>query len=325
MWNVRRGVAGVLLAWLTLALPCQGEEQQAADLLRRFDADADGKLDRAELEQALAVPASAVATPATPKLAFLRVSKNKRNVPESLETAIVTFKSADGRIQVDLVGAVHIADKGYYEALNREFAQYDHVLYELVAPEGTRIPQGGRPAEHPVGQVQTALKSMLDLSFQLDEIDYTVPRLVHADLSPDEFAQSMAARGESVWQILLRAIGQASAQAQSGSDVDDTDILFALFAPDRSLRLKRVLATQFQDLERQMSVFSGPDGSTLITERNKRALQVLHKQLAAGDDRLAIFYGAGHMADMAERLQREFGLEPTSTRWLVAWNLADGR
>ena len=35
---------------------------------------------------------------------------------------------------VDLVAAVHIAEKSYYEQLNREFEGYDAVLYELGGP-----------------------------------------------------------------------------------------------------------------------------------------------------------------------------------------------
>ena len=65
----------------------------------------------------------------------------------------------------------------------------------------------------------------------------------------------------------------------------------------------------------------GPDGSTLISERNKVALKVFRKQLAAGKRKIAIFYGAGHMSDFQRRLRQQFGLAPVSTRWLVAWNM----
>jgi len=66
---------------------------------------------------------------------------------------------------------------------------------------------------------------------------------------------------------------------------------------------------------------SGPDGSTLITERNKRALDVLRQQQAAGEPKIGIFYGAGHLADMHERLIEDFGLQPIGTVWLEAWDL----
>jgi hypothetical protein len=133
----------------------------------------------------------------------------------------------------------------------------------------------------------------------------------------------MERRGESFLQILFRAIGQASAQAGQGPS--DAEVLMALFAPDRPLRLKRILAEQFEDLEKQMEIFAGPDGSTLITERNKRAIEVLQQQIASGNDHLAIFYGAGHMQDMAERLQRELQMIPGQTRWVTAWDLSGSK
>ena len=64
----------------------------------------------------------------------------------ALQTAIVRFAPKDGTQQsptVDLVAAIHVADKSYYEKLNARFETYDVVLYELVAPEGTRVPKEG--------------------------------------------------------------------------------------------------------------------------------------------------------------------------------------
>jgi hypothetical protein len=60
----------------------------------------------------------------------------------------------------------------------------------------------------------------------------------------------------------------------------------------------------------------------IITERNKMALKVLKEQLAAGKKNLGIFYGAGHLNDMDERLRKDFGLTPVSITWMTAWNLA---
>jgi hypothetical protein len=88
--------------------------------------------------------------------------------------------------------------------------------------------------------------------------------------------------------------------------------------------MKRVLAEQFEDLEGSLTAISGPEGSTLISERNKVALAVLRKQIGAGKRKLAIFYGAGHMFDFEERLHDDFGLAPVSTRWLTAWDLKGG-
>jgi hypothetical protein len=98
-------------------------------------------------------------------------------------------------------------------------------------------------------------------------------------------------------------------------------LLMALFAKDRELRLKRILAEQFQDLEGSIAALEGPNGSTIISERNKRALEVLQKQIKAGKRRIGIFYGAGHLPGMERRLIDDFGLERAGVEWVEAWNL----
>lgn len=257
---------------------------------------------------------------------FVRLVRDDEGSPVALEAAIVHCAPRDrGKTgpTVDLVSAVHVAEKGYYEDLNRLFAKYDAVLFELVAPAGTQIPQRGiRPAGSPVSMLQNAMTDVMELQFQLEGIDYTADNFVHADMSPDQFAESMRRRGESMLQVFLRMLGYAMArQTQDAGGGSDFRLLLALFDKNRSLAIKRVLAEQFEDLEGSLNAIEGPDGSTLISERNKVALGVLREQIAAGKQKLAIFYGAGHMSDFEQRLGDDFGLVPVRTQWLIAWNL----
>ncbi|HVX14380.1 MAG TPA: hypothetical protein VHC22_24550 [Pirellulales bacterium] len=254
---------------------------------------------------------------------YIRLVRDDNRKPLELQTAIVRFVSADEsrpQLSVDLIAAVHVGEKSYYERLNEQFADYDALLYELVAPEGTRVPKGGVKSNHPVSRLQTAMKDLLALDFQLDHVDYQSKNFVHADMSPETFSKSMNDRGESIWALLFRMLGQSLAEESKGGSVDG-ELLLALFDKNRALALKRVLAVQFEDLEGAMSAFNGPDGSTLITERNKRALEVLGKEIAAGKKHLAIFYGAGHMPDMAKRLMADFNLRPAREEWVTAWDL----
>ena len=52
-----------------------------------------------------------------------------------MEVAVIQMKNAKTGEQVDLIGAVHIGDKAYYEELNKIFKGYDRVLYEMVKPK----------------------------------------------------------------------------------------------------------------------------------------------------------------------------------------------
>ncbi len=260
------------------------------------------------------------------KTQFLRIAEDDDGEMLAMQTAIVRYRgtNADGeRVTVDLVAAIHIAERSYYEKLNRKFDRYDVVLYELVAPEGTRVPKDGGSNSSVVGMLQRGMQGLLGLEHQLSHVDYQQDNFVHADMSPEEFAQSMRAKGENLWVLLFRMLGQSIAQQAKRGDrggSSDMDLIRALFDRNRSLALKRVMADQFQDLEAMTLVFEGPDGSTIITERNKVALEVLDEQIAEGNRRLAIFYGAGHMPDMEERL-KDMGFRRKRQRWLTAWDL----
>jgi hypothetical protein len=260
---------------------------------------------------------------------FLRVVRDEHKVPQSLETSVVRYVGKEGKyagVTVDLVGAVHIGEKSYYEALNKRFATYDVLLYELVAEKGTKIPKGGgkRRSYHPLGLMQEGMTEVLGLVHQLRHVDYTKKNFVHADMTPDEFDKRMDERGESWMSMMFKMMGQNLAmQAQRTDENPEMEMLLAFFDPNKELKLKRALAKQFENMEQMMEMFEGKDGSTIITERNKAALKVLEAQLKAGKRNVGIFYGAGHLPDMDERLRKEFGLERKPPEWLTAWEMRD--
>lgn len=260
---------------------------------------------------------------------WVRVNKDDQDTPLAMQTAIVRYRStpADGKpaVEVDLIGAVHVGDTSYYDKLNKRFEQYDAVLYELVAPEGTIIEPGTKASNrHALGAMQNGMKSMLELEHQLEKVDYTKKNFVHADMSPDEFFDSMKNREESFLKMYFRMMGQSiahqNAMAAEGA-TPDIDLMEALFAKDRPRRLKIAMAGQLAEMESLLTAFGGEEGSTLITERNKAALEVLREQIDAGKTKLGIFYGAGHLDDMGKRLQADFGLQPVELTWLDAWDL----
>ena len=255
---------------------------------------------------------------------YIRVRRDGKR-PIAMDVAIVRFQSPKRPgVIVDLVGVVHIADKAYYQNLNKRFRKYDAVLYELVAPTGVKIPKGGLRNRPPsfLSSMQKGMKRILNLSFQLEVIDYSRPNFIHADMTPTEFARSMNRKGESFFKMFMKMMSQAMKQQASGKNqVSDLDLLIALLSPNRSLRLKRIMAQQFEGMESALSAINGPDGSTIITERNKKALSVLKKQLKTKRKTFAIFYGAGHLSDMEERMVKEFGFKRTGIEWLEAWSL----
>ncbi|MGI9177502.1 MAG: hypothetical protein ACR2IT_06560, partial [Pirellulales bacterium] len=163
-------------------------------------------------------------------LEFLRLVRDDEKAPVSLDTAIVEYQGVAARagrretLQVDLVAAVHVGGAGYYETLDRLFADYDAVLYELVAPPNARVPKPGRKPAGAIGSAQQSLKSALGLEFQLESIDYTADNFVHADLSPKEFDAAMARRGESWWSMFMKLMRESMARADRGSGGGDVGV-----------------------------------------------------------------------------------------------------
>ena len=70
--------------------------------------------------------------------------------------------------------------------------------------------------------IQKAMKDVLELDFQLQMIDYTRPNMIHADMSPAQFAESMNKRGESMLSMFIRmmiaAMNQQDSQETAASD-----------------------------------------------------------------------------------------------------------
>ena len=255
---------------------------------------------------------------------FLRVRNDAKQKPLAMETAIVRYSGTDAQGQpviVDLIGVVHIGEKDYYEELNERFQEYDALLYELVAPEGPRVPQGGVQSDgSPVSGLQNGMKEMLGLEFQLDHIDYHQDNFVHADMSPDEFVESMNKNDESFAKMFFKMLGSSMAQ-QGRTNAGEADLLAAMFSDDREIRMRRSMAKQMQSADAAMTVFSGREGSTIIHHRNGKCFEILDREISAGKRRLGVFYGAGHLPDMEDRLLAKGFKKDGETTWLVAWKL----
>lgn len=251
---------------------------------------------------------------------FMRLAEDAEGDPQSLQVALAHYRDKQGRT-LHLVGAIHVADRSYFKDLQRRFDDYDVVLYELVGdPDG----KGERPAGtglNLVGLLQGGMKDALGLAFQLEEIDYDRPNFVHADMTATEFSDSMTSRNES-WMGTFMQMWAASTVTQDAAK-QQAQMLRVLFASDRQLALKRMMAESMIDQARVMEVLADEDGSVLITERNRKALSVLGDELDDGARNLALFYGAGHLPDFHRRLGDDFGFELQNIEWLDAWNLGD--
>ena len=295
-----------------------------------------------------AADAPAAKLAAAAKRDYVRyVGDDKRG---TLQTAIVTMKKGD--VQVELVGAVHVADPAYYAALTRLFAGYEELLFELVDGQTMKRDLEGKPklaskkappaplkqGEFPPDEDEPAaeknrspafkiisammhgLGSYFHFQHQIEGIDYHSKNFVHADVSMDEFVRLQADKGESCIDLMRKAI---EAQLEVGTDrkaePKGSQLLLALLGDSSGLKvaMARQLASA-GDIVSEMEKHDG--GTVIITERNRKALEIFDRRVAAGRRNLGIFYGAAHLSEMEKDLEKR-GYRRTGERWLTAWDV----
>ncbi len=268
---------------------------------------------------------------------MMRIQGMEEGAAGVLEVPLVRYEGTDGSVKgvrLDYIGAVHIADESYYRDLNRRFKDYEGVLYELVA-NPTRIKDlNSKTASSGLGWFQKRLSDLLGLSFQLEFIDYQAPNFIHADLSPAQLQAAMHARGENVFDLLLKMLTvtmdpsfrRKAKEIESSSDSLQglSPLLILLRGPTvrERLTLKRFMARGMLESESFIKMMEGDQGLALIHDRNKAVIEVLRREVAAGKKNLAIFYGAGHLADLHTRLTTELGFGMKKVEWLPAWTIS---
>ena len=259
---------------------------------------------------------------------FARVAHDDAGQPMALQVAIARYTSrmAGALVTVDLVGAVHVGDRGYYAELNQRFRDYDTVLFELIAPEGMQDQVQSAERSGFISGAQLAMTKALGLSYQLDEVDYRAQNFVHADLSPRELSESMEDRGESLyvyfWRMFYASVNEAAKDPLGLREL--RDVTRAMQA-NQDNPLKIAFAYEMTNVESVSGALSGESGSAIIDARNQRAIEILEEQIRQGSRHIAIFYGVAHMPDFESRLTgRKLGFSYQKTLWVNAWRLGSG-
>ena len=265
-------------------------------------------------EQAVDTPA-AQAAEATD---FIRIEEDEKAA--RLQTSVTRYEK-DG-VTVDLIGAVHIGDKKYYDDLNKSFEKYDVLLFEMVGGEkmeGGRIPD----REEKGGDIQAnLLKGMVDgmsrflqLSSQVKEIDYSPKNFVHADLTAKQFEKKQEEKGESLFSFALSAAQQA--QNQGVEQPNPARLIAALLSGD-SNSLKLEMMKNLGQGDDQITALAG--NNVIIGDRNAKCIKVLRKQVKKGHKTIGVFYGAAHNPDLEARLLK-MGYTKGKQEWMTAWDV----
>ena len=278
----------------------------------------------------------AKATPASPKPSssvqahpwckFLRLLEDTSSA--QLQTSKLIYRRKDGA-RIDLISAIHIGEKNYYQGLNKRFKNYEALLYEKLNPHS-----GGTAEARDIERVislQHWMKDKLNLELQTNGIDYQAKNFIHADLDLTTLAALQSDQGESFLKLMqsmqqvLDADTDLIATTGPGQPVVPDAVKNLIYDAQGQQRdtaeIKLLLARQLQDVDLIVSAIEGIKGTVVLRERNKHAIEVLLKTLDQGRQKIGIFYGVAHMMEIAQRLTEDLGFTLTHTYWYTAWDI----
>lgn len=250
---------------------------------------------------------------------FIRVTETDQAA--KLQTAVFGYEK-DG-VRVDLIGAIHLADKRYYEFLNKHFETYEVILFEMVGGEnlgGEKKPailEGAEKQDKLAGLrvIYETMEKALGLTGQGALIDYFAENFVHADLTMAEFDALQEEKGESLLSFMI----QAGIAAKKPSREPNSLNLMRGMLSGRPDLVKLELMHTMAEGDKQIDSLAGEN--VIIGDRNAKCLEVLETQAAAGKKHIGIFYGAAHFPDMERQLLGK-GYKQVSRKWLTAWRVA---
>jgi len=254
-----------------------------------------------------------VARDDTPPTSFVRAT-HEPDGTGALEVAFAGYELPGSDRRVYLVGAVHVAHAGFFQAMQGILDSMDLVLWEGVG--GKEQPTEEAMARFDVlFKSQMLLKNLLNLDFQLAEMDYKRPFWRNSDMSINDLQAMLTKRGLSIMpnEQLFRTVFGA---------------LFTFVDPEKVPRneatgrgYRALIAPLMADPEGMLQR-AGAAGlkEVLIDERNRHVIDDLRGVLAEpGPERIAIFYGAGHLTGMDRALREELGLKLIGMHWVPAW------
>jgi len=262
--------------------------------------------------------------------AYSRIGKPDTNTLQ-LEISRRRFQPSQGAgPDVWLVAVSHIGESNYYGALQSFLDEQPLVLYEGVGDPQRNQP--GPDEEATSEGLQATLATSLGMAFQLDAIRYDRDHFKNSDMTFEDLESLLvremrerAGEGSAPNPAFLALMGAMDGSSWLGAVMHVGAKLLG-----SSPKLKAMTRLMFIEilggLSGDMSEIQGlpPDMQellqVLIRERNKVVLRDLTRALRRRSPprSIAIFYGAGHMADLEKRLRADLDYKPVEDVWLPA-------
>ncbi len=217
--------------------------------------------------------------------------------------------------RVYLVGAVHIAHADCFDALQSVLDSMDLVLWEGVGSKEAPTEEALERFDV-LFKTQVMLKNILNLDFQLQEVDYKRAFWRNCDMSVNELQQELDARQLKIMpnEQMFRAVFGTIFKLVDPNSIPRSELIGRPY--------RATIAPLMADPD---TIFqrAGAEGLkvVLIELRNRVVIDEVEAELDKpdGPQRIGIFYGAGHLPDMCAKLQAERGMRYLRTYWIPAW------
>ena len=167
-----------------------------------------------------------------------------------------------------------------------------------------RLLQRSRQPKADGDGLQRELARMLGLEFQLDRIDYAQPGWVVSDMTFSQLEQAFERRGVTDGMVQGSLRGGGLSGDAIGTVMTILKFMDAASGGSASEAVKLLMVQLLGSKTATDGAMLGEEGKVILDDRNEVVWADLQRRLsAAPPQRIAVFYGAAHMADFARRLQ----------------------
>ncbi len=179
-----------------------------------------------------------------------------------------------------------------------------------------RLLQRSRQPKADGDGLQRELARMLGLEFQLDRIDYAQPGWVVSDMTFAQLEQAFKRRGVNDGMVQGSLRGGGLSGDAIGTVMTIMKFMDAASGGSASEAVKLLMVQVLGSKVATQGEMLGEEGKVILDDRNEVVWADLQRRLgAAPPQRIAVFYGAAHMADFARRL-----VESDYTAGEVTWS-----
>lgn len=176
--------------------------------------------------------------------------------------------------------------------------------------------------------LQKRLAETFGLAFQLEEMAHAGPKWINADMSIDEVQEALGFGGdagdEGERNMLFALLDGSSLPAKVASMLLGLVEAIPGMAPRMKVMMLEMLANVDESALSNAS-FPGMGDmkemmKVIIEDRNQVVIDDLRRTIKEHPEykRVAVLYGAGHLPDLARRLEDQLGYTHKSGKWITA-------